>query len=253
VTESDQSALYSTRTATEISRMVGEKSDICPVCQFSHEGVVHHIDALFYEQVNDPGVREKIRKARGFCRFHARMIARQRDELGSAIILKDVLSNDLHDLQHGTYDHPPHTASRLSRFLEGSPLGHEMVGAVGTQTDDSTEARPTACPICQTELDLDALGIDGLLEALGGGDLEESYRRSNGLCMPHFRLAFTRCDSEDRWSIVQETQEKAIDSLVSQLDELARKHDYRYRDDPQGAEAGSWLRGLAVTSGSFNE
>ena len=43
----------------------------CPVCRFMQEYSLRYLDALFYEQVNDVGIRRKLRAAHGFCNWHA--------------------------------------------------------------------------------------------------------------------------------------------------------------------------------------
>jgi len=54
-----------------------------------------HLDTLFYEQVNDVGLRRKLRDARGFCNWHAwqaRKIASS--ALGVAIIANDLITDE---------------------------------------------------------------------------------------------------------------------------------------------------------------
>src|SRR5262245_4039455 len=68
----------------------------CPVCRFMTEYSIGYLDALFYEQVNDVGLRRKLRASRGFCSWHAWQ-AKQitRSALGVAIIANDLISEEL--------------------------------------------------------------------------------------------------------------------------------------------------------------
>lgn len=43
----------------------------CPVCRLMEEYSLSYLDSLLYEQVNDVGIRRKLRGARGFCNWHA--------------------------------------------------------------------------------------------------------------------------------------------------------------------------------------
>ena len=43
----------------------------CPVCRFMAEYSQSYLETLFYEQVNDVGIRRKLRASRGFCNWHA--------------------------------------------------------------------------------------------------------------------------------------------------------------------------------------
>lgn len=45
----------------------------CPICVLIQKSGYRCMDALFYELVDDPGVREKLRKAYGFCTKHAQI------------------------------------------------------------------------------------------------------------------------------------------------------------------------------------
>ena len=43
----------------------------CAFCRLVARAVDRYLRALLYESVNDPGLREKLRASRGFCRGHA--------------------------------------------------------------------------------------------------------------------------------------------------------------------------------------
>jgi hypothetical protein len=64
----------------------------------------------------------------------------------------------------------------------------------------------------------------------------------------HFRLAFAQAGDGDRWVKILETQKNALRRLTDRLAELARKHDYRFRDEPRGEEMTSWREALNASS-----
>ena len=68
----------------------------CPVCRLMAEYSLSYLDTFFYEQVNDVGIRRKLRASRGFCNWHAWQ-ARQitSSALGVAIIAKDLISEEM--------------------------------------------------------------------------------------------------------------------------------------------------------------
>jgi hypothetical protein len=193
----------------------------------------NYVDTLFYENVNDPPVRARIRSAGGFCRRHARLIRRQADALGSAIILRDILTNQLRALQSGQFDRPPETAGPISRLLDGS----------------SREQQAASCHLCEEERKRDGLGVDSLLEGMGKAAFAALFEQSIGLCLPHFRLAFTRCQNQAIWDRVLQKERASLEQLGEELRELARKFDYRYQDEPRGGECDSWIQALSLTSG----
>ncbi len=46
----------------------------CALCQLALRSLRNYFDGLVYESVNDPGIRDAIRAAHGFCEVHGRML-----------------------------------------------------------------------------------------------------------------------------------------------------------------------------------
>jgi len=225
------------RTAFELEQILRRDPDICSICRHVGRGVDQFIDTMFYELVNDEPTREKIRDARGFCRFHARLISQHADALGTAIIMNDVLTNDARDIEAGKYDHPPGSGGPLSRLFDGA----------------RTAPSRSICPLCTVESDMEDTAIDALLEAIALPAFLELFRSTAGLCMSHFRLAFERGPDNELWRAIRETQLHGLTELAAQLQELARKYDYRFAHESKDAEAGSWRRALNVSSGRIHK
>lgn len=208
---------------------------MCPICRFVDEGMRQYVDLLFFERVTDIATREAIRKARAFCRYHARLVSKQADALGTAIIMKDILINDLRDFEAGRYD----------RVGSGRPFGRLF--------DSSGPPERDPCPLCIRETEIEELTTDRLLEGIADAGFVADFRRSDGLCVPHFRLAFRRGRDNTQWNVVVDTERSALERLAARLDELARTFDHRSRHSPGGKEADSWRRALDVTSKSVAE
>lgn len=225
------------RTTHELQLALQRDPHACPTCRFVDDAVRNHIDALFYERATDVATRETIRTARGFCRYHARLVSGHADALGTALILQDVLINDLRDMRSGMYAHPFAKSGGLSRFF-GSKSG--------------LPSRPP-CPLCVIEQEIEALATDSLLEGLAASEFTSLFHHSDGLCVPHFRLAFERCHDDRIWQTVLEMEQTTLDRVTHELEELARKYDYRSHEKPQGAEAGIWRRALDFTSREIDD
>ena len=223
------------RTAFELQALLRKEPHTCPICRFVDNGMGQYIDLLFFERVTDISTRETIRRARAFCRYHARRVSQQADALGTAMIMKDVLINDLRDIDAGSYDGGG-SGSPFARFFDSSGLPER-----------------TPCPLCVREAEIEELTTDRLLEGLADADFVVDFRRSDGLCVPHFRLAFSRGRAHPQWSVVVDTERSALERLATTLDELARKFDHRFRHEARTEEAGSWRRALDVTSKAVEE
>jgi hypothetical protein len=90
----------------------------------------------------------------------------------------------------------------------------------------------SACPVCET-IDDEAILL-----------LRQSVD-SRLLCLPHAALALRH-----NLPVNVDDYLDAVGDLVYELTELIRKADYRFRDEPRGAERDAWLRSLAYVAGA---
>jgi hypothetical protein len=240
VSESFRSKENLSRTAFELKRIWEAKPRVCGVCRVVTTAIEQRVDTLFYENVNDPPTRDAIRRTRGFCRYHAFVIVQQADALGTAIILRDVLTHDLRDIESGDYDQRSAAPGGLARLFDR-----------GQKEEDGweREIKCRKCPICDWEREVTELTLDSFFDGLADEEFAAAFRQSDGLCVAHFHLASARATRDHRWAKVVETEKAALRRLTEQLAELARKHDYRFKDEPRGEEMTSWRQALNASSG----
>ncbi|MGI8968080.1 MAG: DUF6062 family protein [Chloroflexota bacterium] len=223
------------RTAVALQDAIAKNPRNCPVCVVVQTRLRHYVDTLFYELVNDPPTRERIRRARGFCRYHARMISEQSDALGAAIILCDVLENDFQDISNGLFDLPAQSTNPIRRLL-GRRSGQP-------------ELAP--CPLCVSESETEYLVVDSLLERLDSTTFSIDFPERAGICVPHFRLAYDRCGDGPRWRKMTAVQRTAVQRLIEELNDLARAYDYHVTEKPTAEQAEVWRRALRFSSRQF--
>src|SRR5919106_2474428 len=74
----------------------------CPVCRVEQKSVERYLDNQFYENVNSPKWRDRLRASLGFCHEHAWLAVDKRlgDALGFAIIYHDIVNTILNQLDH---------------------------------------------------------------------------------------------------------------------------------------------------------
>ncbi len=172
--------------------------EFCPVCHLLEEREERQIEFLFYESVNDPGVRHKLREAGGLCKWHTERFLQQGDALGLSILARDLLE------QNPDFSH--HTSGD--------------------------------CPLCQTFAENEqrvALAVAGYLQF---EEFWEALEKSPGVCQRHFEAIagfITDKSLAKRW---RDFQKQKIAVLKSALDEIVRKNDYRFQSEKiTGAEA----------------
>jgi len=201
----------------------------CPVCRVSLELARHYVDSILYEYVNDPGVRDEIRKSHGYCNEHAWwMLDVGGAGLGIAIFQRDIVQTVLdltETLPNGR--NAPQSAQELLKRLQ-----------------------PTAeCPVCAHRRTMDDITLDTLLQHIGDEKLARALVGSAGLCLPHFSRALELVDNAEALKQLVALQQSTLTRLRDDLAEFIRKNDYRFRDEGFGKEGDSWRRAIGIVSG----
>jgi hypothetical protein len=202
----------------------------CALCRLAHKASESYLNALLYEGVTDVPIREELRNARGPCHRHAWQMANKRGSvLGTAVIYRDVVNTLAKALQEEV------AAPRRWR---------------GNRDGLARRLAPTTgCPACALEQDADRRSAKTLLKHLGSADIAAAYVAAGGLCLPHFQVVLAHAGEETTRTLAQ-WQESALCRLRDELDELIRKHDYRFRGEPTTEEeAVSWKRAVAAAVG----
>jgi hypothetical protein len=195
-------------TAFEVREALLEPG--CAVCRLALRSVARLIQSIAYEQVNDIALRKDLRRARGFCNAHAHQWLREsRSVLGTALIYRDVLHAALRDLDPSG----PRGGGLLRGFLSPPRRVH----------------RGGSCPACLAQREAEARYVEALL-AVASAD-PSVIEASAGVCRRH-ALAALRLGGAGADLVVDHTR-KVVEVLVSELDEVIRKEDYRFRDEPR--------------------
>jgi hypothetical protein len=213
----------------------------CPVCRLMAEYSLSYLDALFYEQVNDVGVRRRLRASRGFCNWHAwqaRSIASS--ALGVAIVANDLITEEM---------------ARLDGLLRGptiTPLQHGLRDKLSIKSIRAYIRgwrQKEICPACQVILEHERYALEAILHGLHDEDFAPRFERSAPLCILHTaRVVETQGRHPELRKLV-ERQRRKYAHLAGELDEFCRKHDYRFAREPWGAESDSWLRAIELLAG----
>lgn len=202
----------------------------CAVCRLARKAGDSYIRALIYEGVTDVKLREALRNARGLCHSHGwRMAGRRGSVLGTAIIYRDVVNT-------------------LVKALEARPGGARLFGR-GQPELSRALAASEDCPACVLERDAERRAVKILLNHTGDAAIAQAYQQAGGICLPHFQLALTQA-SQSGSSALADWQAQAWARLRNDLDELIRKHDYRFRSETVAEEeADAWERAVAAVVG----
>jgi hypothetical protein len=216
----------------------------CPVCRLEQRYVERYLDNEFYENVNNPDFRNILRLSMGFCREHAWLAVNERlgDALGFAIIYRDVIEATLERLDKGV----PPPSRRWAGWLKRVP---EQVSAMVYKAVFSLTPQKR-CPACQKRDEMVSIMVSSLAEELRTTGMEEALRASDGLCLPHLRLALKEVRDASGCKKLIAIQREKLEALHGDLIELIRNNDHRFAKEGFGKEGNSWLRAVVMTIGS---
>ncbi len=236
-----------TRTMTFHDLRDAMKQPGCPVCRLAHRAADRFIETLLWEMVNDPETRRDLRRAQGLCPDHAWRLVRGGPSLGATIIMHDVLRNTLRAVE-------AQNAARRRASLAGRMLEHLRVGDGSADDRDEFLRRiepQGQCPACEQVEITQHIATATLLENLSHGEsMVTEFQASDGLCLPHLRMAVKASRSSDALDNLLGAQRAIWTRLVEQLGECIRKCDYRFSDEPRGEETGACVRAITALVGA---
>lgn len=208
----------------------------CPVCRMEQRSVERYLDNHFYENVNSPKWRDKLRASLGFCHEHAWLAVNKRlgDALGFSIIYRDVVNHVLSDLDRvGTV--------RPQRGAGGRNLIESLIKVI----------RPhKRCPACEHRDETTRGTLSILLEGLKSTEMIDALQASHGLCLPHLRQALEHARETTHSETLIDLHRRKLERLRSELDEFIRKNDYQLIERGFGEERDAWLRTIAMVTGN---
>jgi hypothetical protein len=194
------------RTSLYFDLLDGFKKPGCGICRYALRAVERFFDSLTYENTNDPSIRDGVRAARGFCNRHTVQYLSFGDELGTALIYRDLL----------------HTV--LPALDAAAPGG--LAGIAGALTDQDGQrgadhalkalAPSEICMACQRLQQSEEHYLSTFLQHLENQDFAAAYESSDGLCTVHTNLALQPSKGARR-ALLRRVQQRSWDALLHEL------------------------------------
>jgi len=187
----------------------------CAICRLATRDVSRYLQSLL-ALVNDVKMRQELRMSGGLCREHAWQAAALGSRLSVYILWCDLVSAALGGLQHA-----------IPRPRDAGQGG---------------------CMVCRRHAKATGIYCDVLVRHLERGGLRGDYAASAGLCVPHLWFAMTRAGAAAKRFLL-ETERSNLERLQADLQEVIRKNDYRFHNEPWGPERDAWRRATAKLAG----
>jgi hypothetical protein len=221
----------------------------CPVCRLEQKSVERYLDNQFYENVNSPKWRDRLRAGHGFCHEHAWLGVNQRlgDALGYSIIYRDIVNSVLTQLNEN--NRPVHSPRRGTAWLRQVP---EAVRNTIAKILPALTPRKR-CPVCEHRDETTRNILGALVGELETPEMVNALQASEGLCLPHLRLALERVKDPSAFETLLTIHREKLERLRTELEEFIRKNDYQAIQEGFGSEGDAWLRAIGMIAGSRKE
>lgn len=221
----------------------------CPVCRLEQQAVTRYLEHLFYENVNDGGMRSHLRNSLGFCREHSALLLETGvgDALGMSIIYHDVFGTLLKKL------------SRWGPVSDRTSLFARLFQHISTEAVSLTErvkqavSRHLPCPACLQRDRTSRMVLSVLAESIYKKEMQVAFTKSEGLCLPHLCQICEQVNDETALASILQIELKKLEKLHSELAEFIRKSDYRFLKDGFGSEGNAWRRAAFMAAGGWME
>jgi len=215
----------------------------CVVCNLLLRSADRFLDGLLYERVLDPDSHRAFRERLGLCNEHSWQATRYMGgSLGLAILYSTALDRVLGILDKTPTQAPPSGLARLfSRGRKASTLADWL--------------EPSGpCIVCQAMAEAERRYLHTLGKHIADPRLGKAYGQSDGLCLPHFRLALREIQEPEKLALLISLQRDIWARLKADLEGLLDKSNYLRLHELGGREATSWRRApgrLAGEKGVF--
>jgi hypothetical protein len=213
----------------------------CPLCRCLRALTVRHLGTLLAEHVTDPATRGRLAASEGFCAVHGALLGEVPDAaLGVGIVYQELLDRTRQWLAATRRDAAPSPWRRAWRRLAGAPRPSAAT---------VPKPGPDPCPACAVLADTERCYLDTLLTSLRAPELDRAWAASDGLCLPHVRLALVQAPEHPGVTLLLERALTHVDRLAGDLRRFIDKHDHRTRATFSEREAAAWTSAVGLLAG----
>ena len=202
------------------------KENGCAICTLIKKSVHKSMDDFLYERVNDPGVRKEIRESFGFCNRHAWQMQKFGDGFGLSIIYHYLLGLLI---------------DKTDKQMDAKTL---IKGLLQDKEMRNFQKIQNTCMVCKEAKEVERRYIEVFIENFEDAELQFAFKSSFGLCLPHLLTLLKLCKDAKISAEILRIESAKIKSIIEELKEFERKHDYRFSEEKFGREGDSWIRAI---------
>ncbi len=220
----------------------------CPVCIVVLENMDQAMDTWNYEGFTDVEHRQVLTRMRGFCPLHTWQLAQRNNAFQLAVVYKEILDDMLEKMcDDGRDQKNGHQVTR-GNLIAGMK---RLFQAESSLSEDATHMY-AQCPFCHTRAKIEQRLVERLVEIMQSEEMQTLLRQSTGLCRVHFTRArqYAKAHSTPQLHVLVECQKVCLQQSLHEVQELIRKHDYHFGQEPRGEEMTAWRRAAELCVGN---
>ena len=217
----------------------------CPVCQLERSAVDGYLDNLFQSNLKDLEVSQGLRESLGLCREHSWQMLDSKfgDALTFSLIYHEILLSAIHGLQ--SVEKPPQSPRRIHSLLER--FKHNPTGKFKTVV--LPLAPKKRCPACEQRDRTARLALEILGVSLENEVMSNALASSDGLCLPHLRLALVHMQGATVYQILITISKEKLESMRRELVEIIRENENQSTKKGFKEMKSTWARIIGVMVG----
>jgi hypothetical protein len=211
----------------------------CAICTLLLKDVDRLLDSLLYERVTESNSHQSFRAARGLCNEHAWQLLNYRGgSLGTAILYRATVDEVLKIIERTPQPDP------------SNPRMRRNLSTVNAETLSDRLAPTRDCMACSLMSETERDYVEVFSKYIVESQMQSAYQNSDGLCLPHFRLAVKQKYTPDVLRIVITIQQGIWERLHAELTEFTDKNLHERMHEAVGREGDSWKRAIGQMAGA---
>lgn len=220
----------------------------CPVCLVTLARMERVMDFWQYEWVSEMENRQILIHSKGFCARHTWQLTQLTSlptPFALAMVYRSIFPDLLAEVQRDLAQINPGRKAGRARFWHG--LWRRRRGR-SEYAEEALFFR--ACPFCQRQAEIERDLIQELLTMLSFEEFQTKLNGATGFCLIHFTRATREAEDDAQRTALLECQRACLQRNMAELEELVRKHDYRFLQEPRGDEMTAWRRAAELLVGN---
>jgi hypothetical protein len=224
------------------------KREGCPICLVTLERMERVMDFWQYEWASEMENRQVLIHSKGFCSRHTWQMTQLTSlptPFALAMVYRSILPDLLEDVERDL------AQARAGRVAGRERFWRKLWKRRRKRSERADEvAFFRNCPFCQRQVEIEQSLIQELLTMLASEEFRATLGTATGFCLPHFTQALHEAESDAQRIVLLECQSACLQHTMGELEELVRKHDYRFLQEPRGEEMTSWRRAAELLVGN---